>query len=114
MSVVTSNVQPTMLVDVQRSGSPVVVDGAPDDVVLELVRESETQAREAERRKVRMALHWAERHVVTDVLDAAHWSDADLRDADEAIGGEGTPLIESGCVESLAAALGVSSGRRCS
>ena len=98
-----------MLVDVQRSGSPVVVDGVADDFVLELVRESETQAREADRRKVRLAVHWAERHVVADVLDAAHWTDADLRDVQESIGGDGTPLIAAGCVESLATAFGVSS-----
>ena len=44
------------------------------------------------------------------MLDAAHWSDADLRDAEETVGGAGTPLIASGCVEPLAAALGVSRG----
>ncbi len=96
-----------MLVDVQLSGSPVVVDEVDDDFVLHLVRESEQQAREAGRRKLRLALHWAERHVVTEVLDAAHWSDADLRDLEETIGGEGTPMVAAGCVEEFAAALGV-------
>jgi hypothetical protein len=98
-----------MLVDVQLSGSPVVVDGLDDDFVLHLIRESEEQAREADWRKLRLALHWAERHIVTDVLDAAHWTDADLRDVEETIGGAGTPLVAAGCVEQLAAALGVSS-----
>jgi hypothetical protein len=96
-----------MLVDVQLSGSPVVVDAVDDRFVLALVEESELAARQADLRKLRLAVHWAERHVVTDVLDAAHWSDADLRDVEDTIGGDGTPLIASGCVEQLAAALGV-------
>ncbi len=98
-----------MLVEVELSGSPVVVDGLADAHVLELVRDSEVQAREADRRKLRLALHWAHRHIVTDVLEAAHWSDADLRDLEETIGGEGTPLIAGGSVEPFAVALGVSS-----
>src|SRR5689334_7281949 len=98
MSVVTPSVVPIMLVDVQRSGMPVVVDGVDDGFVLQLVEEAEVQAREADRRKLRLALHWAERHVVTDVMTAAHWSDADPRDIVESIGGEGTPLIAETCV----------------
>ena len=108
LSVVASSVDRIMLVEVQRSGEPIVVDQVPDYFVLDLIRDSEMQAREADRRRLRYARHWAERHVVTDVLDAAHWSDADLRDADLTIGGEGTPLIGSRCVEPLATALGVS------
>jgi hypothetical protein len=99
-----------MLVEVQRSGEPVLVDQAPDGFVLDLVRESEIAVREAERSRLRLVRHWAERHVVTDVLDAAHWSDADLRDAEETIGGQGTPLIASACVEPVATAVGVSRG----
>ena len=38
---------------------------------------------------------------------AAHWSDADLRDVEETIGGEGTPMVAAGCVEAFATALGV-------
>ena len=98
-----------MLVDVQLSGSPVVVDGLDDSFVLELVRESEQGAREADRRKLRLAVHWAERHVVSDALDAAYWSDDDPRDLEATIGGAGTPLIGAACVEPLAASLGVSS-----
>jgi hypothetical protein len=98
-----------MLVEVQRSGSPVVVDDLDDDFVLHLVRDSEVQAREADRRRLRLALHWAERHAVSEVLEAAHWTDADPRDVEETIGGEGTPLVGAGCVEPLATALGVSS-----
>jgi hypothetical protein len=88
------------LVDVRLSGSPVVVDDLDDDFVLQLIQESEVQAREADRRKLRLAVHWAERHVVSDVLKAAHWTDADPRDVEETIGGAGTPLIDAG-VEDL-------------
>ena len=98
------------MVEVARTGEPVLVDRAPDEFVLDLIRESEVSVREAERRRLRLARHWAERHVVTEVLDAAHWSDADLRDAEVTIGGAGTPLIASASVEPLAAALGVSRG----
>jgi hypothetical protein len=69
-----------MLVEVQRSGSPVVVDDLDDDFVLHLIRDSEVQAREAERRRLRLARHWAERHAVSDALEAAHWTDVDPRD----------------------------------
>ena len=94
-----------MLVEVQRSGSPVVVDGVADEFVLQLAEEAEVKAREADRSKLRLATHWAERHRVEDVSSAAHWSDADLRDICEAIGGEGTPLVHEAAVTPLAAAL---------
>jgi hypothetical protein len=98
-----------MLLEMGLSGSPVVVDDLADESVLDLVGDSEVQARQADRRKLRLARHWAERHIVTDVLEAAHWSDADLRDLEETIGGEGTPLIAAKAVEPFAVALGVSS-----
>ena len=82
-----------MLVEVQRSGSPVVVDDVDDQFVLQLAEDAEIKAREADRSKLRIATHWAERHQVDDVLEAAHWSDTDVRDICEAIGGEGTPLV---------------------
>ena len=97
-----------MLVEVQRSGSPVVVDGVADEFVLQLAEEAEVKAREADRSKLRIATHWAERHQVDDVLKAAHWSDADPRDVCEAIGGAGTPLVHEAAVTPLAAALSVS------
>ena len=97
-----------MLVEVQRSGSPVVVDGVADEFVLQMAEEAEVKAREADRSKLRLATHWAERHQVDDVSKAAHWSDADVRDLCEAIGGEGTPLVHEAAVTPLAAALTVS------
>ena len=103
-----------MLVDVQLSGSPVVVDGLDDELRAGSGPRVRAQAREADRRKLRLAVHWAERHVVTDVLDAAYWSDADLRDVEETIGGEGTPLIGAGVRGAVAAASASRRGRRCS
>jgi hypothetical protein len=79
-----------------------------DAFVLQLAEEAEVKAREADRSKLRLATHWAERHRVGDVLEAAHWSDADLRDICEPIGGVGTPLVSEAAVTPLAASLGVS------
>src|SRR5689334_25303435 len=93
------------------SGSPAFLDevgGLDDAAVLALAEESEVEARRADRRKLRLAVHFAERHVVSDVSEAAHWTDADRRDVEESIGGDGTPLIAAGCVEQVAVALGVS------
>jgi Domain of unknown function (DUF222) len=97
-----------MLVEVQRSGMPVVVDDVADGFVLQLAEEAEVRAREADRSKLRLATHWATRHQVDDPMEAAHWTDADLRDVCEPIGGEGTPLVHESAVAPLAAALGVS------
>lgn len=94
------------------SGAAVQVDPLSDDFLLGMIEDAEVQVREAERRKLRLALAWAQRHIVADADQAAHWSDAstdrELRDVEETLGGEGTPLIASSCVEPLATALGVS------
>lgn len=100
-----------MQIDGRFSGSPTFleeVSGLDDAAVLALAEESELDARRVDRRKLRLAVHFAERRVVTDVLDAARWTDADRRDIDESIGADGTPLIAAGCVEQLAVAIGVS------
>ena len=77
------------------------VDDVADEFVPQLAEEAELKAREPDRSKLRIAAHWAERHQVDDVLKAAHWSDADLRDVCEAIGGEGTPLVHEAAVAPL-------------
>ncbi len=86
-----------MLVDVQLSGSPVVVDDLDDAFLLALLRESEQQKRIADRRQLRLARAWAERHPARDEREVA-----------EAIGGEGTPAVSERAVTPLATALGVS------
>jgi hypothetical protein len=97
-----------MVMETDLSGDVVETDREDDASLLWLVEDAELQCREADRRKLRYALEWARRHVVADELEAAHWSDADLRDVEQSIGGEGTPLVASKCVASFAAALGVS------
>ena len=96
-----------MVMEIDLSGDVVETDHVDDDEFLGLVEDSELQDREAGRRKLRFAKEWAQRHLVTDQLAAAHWSDADLRDVEETIGGEGTPMVAAGCVEAFATALGV-------
>jgi hypothetical protein len=56
-----------MVVEVQHSGSPVVVDGVADEFVLQLAEAAEAKAREADRSKLRLATHSAERHQDDDV-----------------------------------------------
>jgi hypothetical protein len=97
-----------MVMETDLSGDVVETDHVDDAELLWLVEDAELQCREADRRKLRYALEWARRHVVSDARDAAHWSDADLREVEQAIGGDGTPLIASACVASFATALGVS------
>ncbi len=96
-----------MVVEIDLAGEEVQTDDVNDTDLLELIRDSEAQSRESDRRKLRLALEWAQRHLVSDVLAAAHWSNADVRDVEETIGGEGTPLVAAGCVEDFATALGV-------
>ena len=97
----------TMVMEIDLSGDVVEIDQVDDDEFLGLVEDSELQDREAGRRKLRFAREWAQRHIVTDQMVAAHWSDADLRDVEQTIGGEGTPMVAAGCVEAFATALGV-------
>ena len=106
-----------MLIETQRSGHAIQVDHLDNEFVLDLIRESEVQDREAGRRKIRYAIVWAERHAVADAHEAAHWpethrelSGGELRDVERRIGGEGTPMVGSASVVSFAAALGISSG----
>jgi hypothetical protein len=97
-----------MLVDVQLSGAPVVVDDLEDGFVLQLLEDAEVASRQADLRKLRLATHWATRHAVEDPMTASHWSDADLRDIAEPIGGPGTPLVAEACVAPLGRQLGIS------
>ena len=103
-----------MLIETRRDLQAIQVDPLDDEFVLDLIRESEVQEREAGRRKIRYAIVWAERHLVTELGEAAHWSDdsrdRELRDIEERIGGEGTPMVAEAAVPSFAAALGVSLG----
>ena len=98
-----------MVMETELCGDPVETTEVDGERLVQMIVDSELEARVADRRKLRLALELAHRHVVSDVLNAAHWSDADVRDMEETIGGEGTPMIASEAVEILATALGVSS-----
>ena len=91
--------------------NPVEVSGLDADWVLELAAEAEVQARIAERKKLRLASRWCVLHPATEESGFVTWSDKGLPglDAtDEALGGEGTPLVAAFTPEPFAAALGVS------
>jgi hypothetical protein len=94
------------------TGQPVLVDELDADWLLVLLAEKETAAREAERGKLRLAAQWCALHPATADTGVATWSDTGLpgmRDHDESLGGDGTPLVAAFTPEPFAAALGVSS-----
>ena len=97
-----------MVMETELCGDTVETTEVEDERLVQMIIDSEIEERIAGRRKLRLALELAERHVVDDVLRAAHWCDADPRDIEETIGGEGTPMIASEAVEILATALGIS------
>jgi hypothetical protein len=93
------------------TGQPVLVDELDADWLLALLAEKETAAREAERGKLRLAAQWCALHPATAETGVATWGDTGLpgmRDHDESLGGEGTPLVAAFTPEPFAAALGVS------
>ncbi len=93
------------------TGQPVLVDELDADWLLVLLAEKETAAREAERGKLRLAAQWCVLHPATADTGVATWGDTGLpgmRDHDESLGGEGTPLVAAFTPEPFAAALGVS------
>jgi hypothetical protein len=93
------------------TGQPVLVDELDADWLLVLLAEKETAAREAERGKLRLAAQWCVLHPATADTGFATWGHTGLpgmRDHDESLGGEGTPLVAAFTPEPFAAALGVS------
>ncbi len=91
--------------------NPVEVSGLDAEWVLELAAEAEIQARIAERKKLRLAARWCVLHPATVESGFVTWSDTGLPGLDateEALGGEGTPLVAAFTPEPFAAALGVS------
>lgn len=96
-----------MVMETELCGDLVETTEVDDERLFQMLADSEIEERIAGRRKLRLALEVAHRHVVDDTLQAAHWSDADLRDIEEAIGGQGTPMVASAAVEIVSTALGV-------
>lgn len=97
--------------EVDQLGQPVVVEDLDADWLLALLEDKETSARAAERGKLRLAAQWCVLHPATADTGVAVWGDAGLpgmRQHDETLGGEGTPLVAAFTPEPFAAALGVS------
>ena len=69
--------------------------------MLAQARGAQADVLEAEARKLAAAVAWARLHEVTDPGLAATWGDSPIT-----LGGEGVPLIATGCVAEFAAAIG--------
>ena len=92
-------------------GQPLVVEDLDADWILSLLEDKEAAVRQAERGKLRLAGQWCVLHPATADTGVATWGDAGLpglKQCDEALGGEGTPLVAAFTPEPFAAALGVS------
>ncbi|GAB3765696.1 hypothetical protein FB382_002050 [Nocardioides ginsengisegetis] len=101
-----------MLVETMNGGMGIQVDDLDDDFLLSLVSDAEVQDRQAQRRKLRYAVQWAHRHPATGESDAATWAEVGRGggglDCDEAIAGDGAPLVAAFAAEPFAAAMGIS------
>src|SRR6476659_11231147 len=99
------------MLEIDLTGQPVALDDASDDWLLELLGDKESQSRQAERGKLRIAAQWCATHPATSETGAATWADASLpglRQCDEPLGGEGTPAVAAFAAEPFAAALQLS------
>ena len=96
------------MIEVTLRGTPLEVDDLDAEWLLDLAREAEVQCRVAERRKLRLAAHWAALHPATPASGREEWGNTGVLECEEAIGGEGTPSVAAFTAEPLAAALGVS------
>jgi hypothetical protein len=96
------------MVETDAAGHPIQVDDLDADWLLALAQDAESQARAAERRKLRYAAQWCVLHPATADTGPATWSEAGERDCDELIGGDGTPAVAAFAAEAFAAALEIS------
>ncbi len=99
------------MIETDALGAPVEVADLDAEWLLALASEAESQCRVADRRKLRLAAQWCALHPASVDTGFATWSDTGLPGlgaADEALGGEGTPLVAAFAPEPFAAALGVS------
>ena len=87
-----------------RSG----VDDLGPEALLAAVRDNERVRREADLRQLHLAYQWCVLHPATADTGVAVWGgDGDL-DADESLGGDGTPMVAAFAPEPFGLALGVS------
>ncbi|GAA2142231.1 hypothetical protein GCM10009844_13170 [Nocardioides koreensis] len=92
-------------------GQPVVVEDLDPDRLLAVLEEKKIAAREVDRSKLRLAAQWCVLHPATADTGVATWAGDALPgvlNADESLGGEGTPAVSAFAPEPVAAALGVS------
>jgi hypothetical protein len=98
------------MIETDAAGHPIQVDDLDADWLLALAQDAESQARAAERRKLRYAAQWCVLHPASADTGPATWSEAGERDCDELIGGEGTPAVAAFAAEAFAGALEISTG----
>ena len=96
------------MIEVMRPGTPVEVDGLDADWVLDLARDAELMARQAERAKLRAANRWADLHAATAESGVEVWGNAGALECEVPVGGAGAPTLAAFSVEPLDAALGIS------
>ena len=93
-------------------GEPVEVADLDRDALLDLLEQRKLGARAAERGKLRLAAQWCVVNPATADTGTATWAGASMLggdlDADESLGGDGTPAVSAFAAEPVAAALGVS------
>ena len=99
------------MLETMLNGYPVEVGDLDAGWVLDLAAEAEVRERQAGRAKLRAAARWCVLHPATAETGFVTWSDTGLPGLgaeDEALGGDGTPLVAAFTPEPFAAALGVS------
>ena len=98
------------MIETDRAAFPIQVEDLDADWLLALAEDAEVQSRQAERRKLRYAYQWCVVNPATEDTGRATWSELgpEALDCDEAIGGDGTPLVAAFAAEQFGAALRIS------
>ena len=98
------------MIETDSAAFPIQVDDLDADWLLALAEDAEIQSRQADRRKLRYAYQWCVLNPATADTGTATWSEVgrEALDCDEAIGGDGTPLVAAFAAEQFGAALRVS------
>ncbi|GAA2145992.1 HNH endonuclease signature motif containing protein [Nocardioides koreensis] len=93
------------------TGAAVLVEDLDPTALLDVLEQRKLGARAEERGKLRLAAQWCVLHPATADTGVATWAGDALPgvlNADESLGGEGTPAVSAFAPEPVAAALGVS------
>jgi hypothetical protein len=98
------------MIETDSAAFPFRVEDLDADWLLALAEDAEVQSRRADRRRLRYAYQWCVLNPATEDTGRATWSELgrEALDCDEAIGGEGTPLVAAFAAEQFGAALRVS------